>query len=90
MSEIGHNSGDTAIGGIAAEALRQYVERWERLEDEKKAISADQKDVLSQAKNAGFDVSIIRQILRLRKMDEQERMETEQLVELYKRALNMV
>ena len=77
------------IGGIAAEALRQFIERIERLEEEKKALSADIKDVYSQAKSQGFDVKIIRKIISLRRMEDQEREEIEQLVDLYKAALGM-
>lgn len=77
------------IGGIAAEALRQFVERIERLEEEKKALSADIKDVYSQCKSQGFDTKIVRKIISLRKMEDQEREETEQLLELYKAALGM-
>jgi len=78
------------IGGIAAEALRQFVERIERLEEEKKALSADIKDVYGQAKSQGFDVKILRKIISLRKMEDQEREEVDQLLELYKAALGMV
>ena len=77
------------IGGIAADALRQFIERIERLEEEKKALQGDIKDVYSQAKGQGFDTKIIRQIVRLRKMEDQEREETDQLIELYKVAIGM-
>jgi uncharacterized protein (UPF0335 family) len=79
----------TQVGGIAAEALRQFIERIERLEEEKKALSGDIKDVYSQAKSQGFDTKIIRKIIQLRKMEEQEREETEQLIDLYKAAIGM-
>jgi len=82
---IGHNS----VGGIAAELLRSTVERYERLDEEVKALRADQKDVLSQAKSAGLDVRIIRKVISLRKMDEQERVETQELMDLYLHALGM-
>ncbi len=77
------------IGGIAADALRQAIERIERLEEEKKALQGDIKDVYSQAKAQGFDTKIIRQIVRLRKMEDHEREETEQLLDLYKAAIGM-
>jgi len=83
------NSSDV-IGGIAAEALQQYVDRIERLEDEKKALSEDIKQVYSEAKSTGFDVKILRKIIGLRKVEEQERQEQEELIDLYKRALGMV
>ncbi|MGE5503111.1 MAG: DUF2312 domain-containing protein [Actinomycetota bacterium] len=77
------------IGGIAAEALRQIIERIERLEEEKQALQGDIKDVYAQAKSQGFDTKIIRQIIRLRKMEDQEREEIEQLLDLYKAAIGM-
>lgn len=77
------------IGGIAADALRQCIERIERLEEEKKALADDIKDVYGQAKSQGFDPKIIRQIVRLRKVERTEREETEQLLELYMAAIGM-
>ncbi|KIL98741.1 hypothetical protein CCC_02191 [Paramagnetospirillum magnetotacticum MS-1] len=75
------------IGGIAAEALRQFIDRIERLEEEKKALSADIKDVYSQCKSQGFDTKIIRKIVALRKRDRQEREEEQQILDLYLAAL---
>lgn len=75
------------IGGIAADALRQFIERIERLEEEKKALSADIKDVYAQSKSQGFDTKIIRKIVSLRKKDRQEREEEEQILELYLAAI---
>jgi len=75
------------IGGIAAEALRQFIDRIERLEEEKKSLSDDIKDVYAQAKGQGFDTKIIRKIVSLRKKDRQEREEEEQILELYLAAL---
>ena len=80
---------NSQIGGIAAEALRQFVERIERLEEEKKALSADIKDVYGQAKSQGFDTKIIRKLIALRRMEDQEREEVDQLLDLYKAALGM-
>lgn len=80
---------NSPIGGIAAEALRQFVERIERLEEEKKALSEDIKDVYSQCKSQGFDVKIVRKIVSLRKMEDQEREEVDQLLDIYKAALGM-
>ena len=77
------------IGGIAADALRQCIERIERLEEEKKALADDIKDVYGQAKSQGFDPKIIRQIVRLRKVERTEREEAEQLLELYMAAIGM-
>lgn len=87
MGSIGHNSG--GIDGSAAEALRQFIERIERLEEEKKALAADIKDVYSQAKSQGYDTKIIRKLISLRRLEDQEREETEQLLDLYKAAIGM-
>lgn len=78
-----------SIGGIAAEALRQFIERIERLEEEKKALQGDIKDVYSQAGSQGFDKKIIRKIVALRRQSPDERQEEEQLIELYKAVLGM-
>lgn len=83
------SEGSNQIGGIAAEALRQFIERIERIEEEKATLSADVKDVYAQAKSQGFDVKILRQLIRLRKMDETVREEQEQLLDLYKAAIGM-
>ena len=77
------------ITGVSGERLRSYIERIERLEEEKKALSDDIREVYSEAKGAGFDVKILRQIIRLRKMDASDRNEMEEVLEVYKRALGM-
>ncbi len=77
------------VGGITAEQLKQYIERVERLEEEKAAIAADVREVYAEAKANGFDVKIMRQVIRLRKLDSQDRTEQEALLDLYKRALGM-
>ena len=77
-------------GGIAADALRSFIERIERLEEEKKALADDIKDVYSEAKSTGFDTKIMRQIVRLRKMEESDRQEQEALLDLYTHALGMI
>ena len=79
----------TETGGIAGDRLRSFVERIERLEEEKAALVADIREVYSEAKGTGFDVKILRQIVRLRKMDVSDRQEQEEVLDLYKRALNM-
>jgi uncharacterized protein (UPF0335 family) len=80
---------DNEVGGLAAGKLKQFVERIERLEEEKAGIAADVKDVYSEAKGEGFDTKIIRKVISLRKKDRQERQEEEELLELYKAALGM-
>lgn len=79
----------TDVGGVAADQLRSYIERIERLEEEKAGIAADIKDVFAEAKGNGFDVKTMRQILRLRKLEEVDRQEQESLLDLYRRALGM-
>ena len=81
--------GTNQIGGIAADALRLIVGRVERLECEKKALSEDVRDIYAQAKSQGFDPKILRQIIRLRKLDRTEREEAEQLLDLYLTAIGM-
>ncbi len=79
----------TDVGGITAEQLKAYVERIERLEEEKAALAADVREVYAEAKANGFDVKIMRQVVRLRKLDSQDRTEQEALLDLYMRALGM-
>jgi uncharacterized protein (UPF0335 family) len=76
--------------GIAADRLRSLVERIERLEEEKKALGDDIKEVYAEAKGSGFDTKIMRQVIRLRKMDGDDRQEQETLLDLYKQALGML
>ncbi|BCA59339.1 DUF2312 domain-containing protein [Sphingomonas sp. HMP6] len=75
---------------IAADQLRLLIERIERLEEEKKGIADDIKDVYGEAKSTGFDTKTIRQIVRLRKMEKHHRDEAEMLLETYKQALGLV
>ncbi|MCF6326533.1 MAG: DUF2312 domain-containing protein [Devosiaceae bacterium] len=76
--------------GVGRDQLRAFIERIERLEDEKKAISEDIKEVYAEAKGSGFDAKIIRQIVRIRKLDASERMEQEALLDTYMHALGMI
>ncbi|MBS7790353.1 DUF2312 domain-containing protein [Roseococcus sp. SDR] len=80
---------DSDTGGIAADRLRSIVERIERLEEERKALADDIKDIYAEAKSAGFDVKVVRQIIRLRKQEPAEVEEQETLLDLYRRALGM-
>jgi uncharacterized protein (UPF0335 family) len=77
------------VGGIQGDRLQSFIERIERLEEEKAALASDIKDVYSEAKGTGFDTKIMRQILKLRKMDRDDLQEQETLLELYKAALGM-
>lgn len=77
-------------GGIAADHLKSFIERIERLEEEKAAIAGDIKEVYAEAKGNGFDTKIMRQIVRLRKMEPNDRAEQEELLDVYMRAVGMV
>jgi uncharacterized protein (UPF0335 family) len=78
-----------AKSGFAKEHLRSFVERIERLEEERAALGADIREVYSEAKGQGFDTKIMRQVVRLRKLDKADFQEQEAMLDLYKRALNM-
>ncbi|HJS32427.1 MAG TPA: DUF2312 domain-containing protein [Alphaproteobacteria bacterium] len=80
---------DGGTGGIAAAKLKSLVERIERLEGERSELGADIREVFSEAKGSGFDVKIMRQLIRLRRMDNAARQEQDELLELYRRALGM-
>lgn len=80
----------TDVGGIAAEQLRSYIERIERLEEEKAALTADIREVFAEAKGNGFDTKIMRAVIKLRKLEPADLDEQETLLDLYKRALGMV
>ncbi|BAF86439.1 conserved hypothetical protein [Azorhizobium caulinodans ORS 571] len=80
---------DVADTGVAADELRQFVERIERLEEEKKAIADDIKDVYAELKARGFDSKAVRKIVQIRRQDAQERQEQEAILELYMQALGL-
>lgn len=80
----------TDVNGVAGDHLRQYIERIERLEEEKTNIAADIRDVYAEAKGNGFDPKIMRQVIRIRKMDDHERDEQESMLDVYKAALGML
>jgi len=75
------------VVGIAGEQLRQFVARIERLSEEKAALAADIKEVYAEAKGNGFDTKVLRQVIRLRKMDKAEREEMQAVLDLYMEAL---
>lgn len=77
-------------GGVAADELRQFIERIERLEEEKTALQDDIQDVMTELKGRGYDPKAVRAILKLRKQDPDERQEAEAILELYLNALGMV
>lgn len=75
--------------GVARDQLRAFVERIERLEEEKKTVADDIKDVYGEAKGMGFDTKILKKLVALRKKDDQERMEEEMILDTYMHALGM-
>ena len=77
------------VGGVAGDRLQSFIERIERLEEEKRALSGDIKEVYAKAKGTGFEPKVMRQIIKIRKMDKEELDEEESLLDLYKRALGM-
>ncbi len=94
----GHNSGDDdgvaklpeSTLNVAGERLRSFIERYERLDEEKQTLMEDMKEVLSEAKGEGLDVKTIRQIIKIRKMDAADRQESESILECYMAALGLI
>ena len=78
-----------AKSGFAKDQLKSFIDRIERLEEERAALSADIREVYSEAKGTGFDTKIMRQVIKLRKMEKDDRDEQEHLLDLYKRALGL-
>ena len=78
------------FGGIAGEQLKSLIERIERLEEEKRALGEDIKEVYAEAKGTGFDTKIMRHLIKIRKMDKDEHDEQETLLDLYMRAVGML
>jgi uncharacterized protein (UPF0335 family) len=76
-------------GGVSGERLRAFIQRIEKLEEDKAAVGEDLKEVYAEAKGVGFDVKIIRQIVRLRKVEVEKRRENDELLDLYKAAIGM-
>jgi uncharacterized protein (UPF0335 family) len=78
------------VGGVTGQRLKAFLERVERLEEEKSALAEDIKEVFGEAKAHGFDVKTMRKVIRLRKLDADKRQEEEALLETYKAAIGMV
>ncbi len=76
-------------GGVAVDRLRSLIERIERLEEERKALGNDIKDIYGEAKSAGFDPKVLRQLIRIRKQEAAEVEEQETMLDIYRRALGM-
>lgn len=81
---------DAGTNGVARDQLRAFIERIERMEEEKAAIAADIKEIYAEAKGVGLDTKVLRIIVRERKQDANERMEQEALLDLYRSALGML
>ena len=75
--------------GVSAQRLKSFIQRIERLEEEKKAMGADIREVYSEAKSSGFDVKIMRKVIALRRLEESERQEQEALLQVYIDAIGM-
>ena len=82
-AQMGDNSGEP----VAADRLRSLIERIERLEEERKGLGCDVKDIYTEAKSAGFDAPVMRQLIRLRKQEPAKVEEQEQLLAVYRKAL---
>jgi uncharacterized protein (UPF0335 family) len=79
----------SSTGGIAAAKLKSFVERIERLETEKAELAADVREVYAEAKGNGFDTKIMRQVIKLRKLEPADRNEQDELLDLYRKALEL-
>jgi uncharacterized protein (UPF0335 family) len=78
------------VGGIAPDVLKQFIERIERLEQEKKEISEHVRDLFAEAKSHGFEPKIMKQVMRARKMKREELEEEDALLDTYKRAVGLI
>jgi uncharacterized protein (UPF0335 family) len=83
------SNSETNTESVAQDQLRAFIERIERMEEEKAAIAADIKEIYAEAKGCGFNTKVMRRVVNLRKQDANERMEQEALLELYMSALGM-
>lgn len=88
MAGMGHNSGDDPYA-VTADELRQFIERFEQLESEKKDITEQQKELMAEAKGRGYDTKVMRKVIALRKRKPDEIAEEEAVLELYMNALGM-
>jgi uncharacterized protein (UPF0335 family) len=91
LQDVAHSGEHESEGpaGVAVGPLRSFIERVERLEEEKKALTADIRELYNEAKAQGFDSKVMRQVVRLRRMDRHDRLEQEALLDLYLGALGM-
>jgi len=89
MSEEATNAGSESTLSVAGQELRQFVERFERLEAEKKDIADAQKEVMAEAKGRGYDTKVLRKVIAIRKRDANDLAEEEAVLDMYKSALGM-
>jgi uncharacterized protein (UPF0335 family) len=89
VTEATPGAGHNSTGSIAADKLKAFVERIEKLEAEKTELAADIREIYSEAKGNGFDTKIMRQVIRLRKMEKADLREQEELLELYRRVFDL-
>ncbi len=89
VTELKQENEADDVGGVSGKRLQSFFDRVERLEEEKAAIAEDIKEVMAEAKAVGFDVKIMRRIMKLRKMDPEKRQEEDQLLDLYMSAIGM-
>lgn len=84
-----NDKGSDATYSVAADELRQFIERYEHLEAEKQDIAEQQKEVMAEAKGRGYDTAVMRKIIAMRKRDKDDLAEEEAILEMYKAALGM-
>ena len=89
LKSVGSDDGTREVDGVTGKRLKAFIERLERLEEEKTALAEDMKEVYAEAKGVGFDTKTIRKLIRLRKMDAEKRQEEDALLELYKSAIGL-
>lgn len=89
MPKIANDTDVKDVENVSGQRLKSYLDRIDRLEEEKKGIADDIKDIYAEAKGVGFDVKAIRQLVKLRKMDQNKRHEEEEILELYKSAVGL-
>lgn len=89
MTDTNTNTNTDAAYRVAADELRQFVERYERLEAEKKDIADAQKEVMAEAKGRGYDTKVLRKVIAMRKRDKDDISEEEAILEMYRAALGM-
>lgn len=89
IKEADDKNGVNVVNGVDANRLLSYIQRIERIEEEKKALQNDIKEIFEEAKSANFDVKAIKQLLKIRKKDESERQEEEFILDTYRRALGI-